>query len=158
LHPDPTALATLPFSFLVVNVALEFFHRNSAGVAGHVNTFTFVSMIALPIHTQNSRFLLASIRENSRRAHTTEPDFPSSVSKQSVNTTALLVQEDIFDAAPTQGGWFSLRRWHGAKVLRRQTPELRILCYGFQFNTTVKDCGAPFVSGNVTRKRPSGAG
>jgi hypothetical protein len=61
LHPDPTALTTLPFSFLVVNVALEFFHRNSTGVAGHVNTF--VSMIALPIHTDNGRFLLASIRD-----------------------------------------------------------------------------------------------
>jgi hypothetical protein len=50
LHPDPTALATLPFSFLVANVALEFFHRNSASVAGHVNAF--VSMIALPIHPE----------------------------------------------------------------------------------------------------------
>ena len=39
LHPDPAALAALPFPSLVVNVPLEFLHRNFAGVAGHVNPF-----------------------------------------------------------------------------------------------------------------------
>ena len=37
LHPDPAALGTLPFSFLMKNVPLEFFHRNFAGFAGHGN-------------------------------------------------------------------------------------------------------------------------
>jgi hypothetical protein len=35
LHPNSAALGTLPFSLLVVNVALEFFHGNFAGLAGH---------------------------------------------------------------------------------------------------------------------------
>ena len=37
LHPDPAALAALPFSSLVVDVPLEFFHRIFAGVASHFN-------------------------------------------------------------------------------------------------------------------------
>jgi hypothetical protein len=35
LHPNSAALGTLPFSLLVVNVALEFFHGDFAGLAGH---------------------------------------------------------------------------------------------------------------------------
>jgi hypothetical protein len=70
LHPDPAALAALPFSSLVVNVPLEFSHRNFAGLAGHVNTF--VSRIALPIRNQDGGLLLASIRDKfSGRAHMT---------------------------------------------------------------------------------------
>jgi hypothetical protein len=55
LHPDPAALAALPFSFLVVNVPFEFFHRNLAAVASHVNPF--VSRIARAIRTQNGGFM-----------------------------------------------------------------------------------------------------
>ncbi len=59
LHPDPAALAALPFPSLVVNMPLEFLHRNFAGVAGHVNPFA--SRIAPP---RFGSFVLASIRDN----------------------------------------------------------------------------------------------
>jgi hypothetical protein len=61
LHPGATVSAALPFSSLVIDVPLEFFHRNLAGVASHGGPF--VSRIALAIRNQDGSFLLASIRE-----------------------------------------------------------------------------------------------
>jgi hypothetical protein len=45
LHSDPVALRTLPFSLLVIDVPLEFFHGDFAALAGH--DVLFVTMIAL---------------------------------------------------------------------------------------------------------------
>jgi len=38
LHSDSAAFRTLPFSFLVVDMAFEFFHGDSAGTAGQMIT------------------------------------------------------------------------------------------------------------------------
>jgi hypothetical protein len=39
LHPGSAALGTFPLSLLVVDVPLEFFHRNSALLTGHMEHF-----------------------------------------------------------------------------------------------------------------------
>jgi hypothetical protein len=36
LHSDPAAFRTLPFSFLVVDMAFEFSHGDPAGAACHL--------------------------------------------------------------------------------------------------------------------------
>jgi len=47
LHPDSAARGAFPFSFLVVNMTLQFLHLNSAFLAGHLSSMQVLARYVL---------------------------------------------------------------------------------------------------------------